>query len=49
VIVGAQYLGQAAPNLQDFTIARVSAKVLYDIIDRVRICGLLLDLTNVVS
>ncbi|XP_065886383.1 ATP-dependent translocase ABCB1-like isoform X2 [Dysidea avara] len=34
VIMGAQYLGQAAPNIQEISVARGSARALYDIIDR---------------
>ena len=33
--MGAQYVGQAVPNVQDLATARGSAGVLYDIIDRV--------------
>ncbi|XP_065886381.1 ATP-dependent translocase ABCB1-like isoform X2 [Dysidea avara] len=34
ILVGGQYLGQAAPNVQEFSTARASAGALYDIIDR---------------
>jgi len=41
VIAGAQYLGQAVPNIQEIPVAQGAASALYDIIDRVRMFCLL--------
>jgi len=36
--VGAFSLGQAAPSLQDFSVALGAAGFIYDVIDRVGVC-----------
>lgn len=36
ILIGAFYVGQAGPNLQKLTEALAAARIIYDIIDRVR-------------
>ena len=38
MIIGAQILGHASPNFQDFATARGAAGEIYDTIDRVSVC-----------